>query len=239
MPKRLSTPKETAAQTPLLLEEVAIASLRPHPRNYQQHPDDELAHLMESIESNGLYRNVVIAHEGTILAGHGVVEAARRLGYTRIAVHRTAYTPNDPRALKLLVGDNEISHLAEVDDRLLTEMLRELKEVDIGLLGTGYDEMMLANLLMVTRPASEIADLDAAEQWVGMPEYDMRGEDKIQIIVNFATEEDRQEFCHILGLEATKIAKEGTGKSIWWPVQPDTDDVRSIRFSSAQEGTDD
>ena len=215
----------------LPLEDVPLDQLKPHPRNYQKHPDDELTHLMESIRAHGVYRNVVIAHDNTILAGHGVVEAARRLGMVSIPVHRTAYDPDDARALKLLAGDNEISHLAEVDDRALTELLRELKETDIGLLGTGYDEMMLANLLFVTRPASEIADLDAAAQWAGLPEYDLGGkEERLQIIMNFATEEDRKEFCRLLSLDPDKIKTSGTGKSIWWPKSRKNMDSQSIRF---------
>lgn len=232
MAKQAVAAKQQASARRFTVEDVALADLHPHPRNYQAHPDDELAHIMHSIQEHGFYRNVVIARDGTILAGHGVTEAARRLGVERIPAIRVDYAPDDPRALKLLAGDNEIRHLAEVDDRALTELLRELNQMD-DLLGTGYDEMMLANLAMVTRPASEIADLEAAAQWVGMPEYDDTGEGRIQIIVNFANEDDRQEFCHLLGLEASKIPTEGQGKSIWWPKRMD-DDNRHIRFTSGQ-----
>jgi hypothetical protein len=213
----------------------SIDILQAHPRNYRIHPEDEIEHLMESIRLHGIYRNIVIAQDGkTILAGHGVVEAARRLGMTQVPVFQTNYQPDDPHALKLLVGDNEIQHLVEADDRALTELLRELKEID-DLLSTGYDEMMLANLVMVSRPASEITDLDAASQWVGLPEHDREGERRLQIIVNFANEEDRKAFCHLLGLESSKIANEGTGKSIWWPKQ-DRDDVKSLRFTDGRQG---
>lgn len=221
-----------------LTEQVTLDQLQPHPRNYKSHPDDEIEHIMESIREHGFYRNIVISQDGTILAGHGVVEASRRLGFLEIPVIRMNYKSDEPRALKLLAGDNEIQHLAEVDDRALTELLRELADMD-DLLGTGYDEMMLANLAMVSRPASEIADLDAASQWVGLPEYDMEGEHKIQIIMNFVNEEDRKEFCKLLGLEVSEIATKGTGKSIWWPKRPEHDDVRSVRFSSAQEDEND
>jgi hypothetical protein len=231
--------QEQAGHKPLPLEEVALDELKPHKRNYRTHPDDEIEHLMESIQSNGVYRNIVVAQDGTIIAGHGVALAARKLGLTHIPVYRTEYGPDDPRALKLLVSDNEISHLAESDDRLLTKLLRELKDFDLDLLGTGYDDMMLANLLMVTRPASEIADLEAAAQWVGMPEYDMESKSgQIQIIVNFANEEDRKEFCHLLSLDADKIPKSGTGKSIWWPKPRENMDSRSIRFVSKDNEND-
>lgn len=235
MPK---SQKSSNIPTPLLLEDVALDQLKPHPRNYQAHPDDELEHIMESIKTHGFYRNVVIARDGTILAGHGVTEAARRMGLERVPAIRVDYAPDDPRALKLLVSDNEIRHLAEVDDRALTELLRDLNETELGLLGTGYDPMMLANLAMVTRPAHEIEDLDAAAQWVGMPDYEDKGEDRIQIIVNFANEEDRQEFCRILGIDASKIGDDGRQRSIWWPKRIGND-LHAVRFTDHENMNDD
>jgi len=218
----------------LTLEYVAVDQLKPHPRNYRIHPDDEIEHLKESIRAHGIYRNIVVANEGTILAGRGVMLAAEQLGMTTIPIYRMPFGPDDPQAMKLLIADNEISHLAENDDRALTELLRELKEQDIALLGTGYDEMMLANLLYVTRPTSEIADLNAAAQWVGMPEYDMESPDaRLEIIVRFVNEEDRQAFCQFIGRDAKKIPVVGTGRAIWWPEKPRVDDVMSVRFITA------
>ena len=236
----MGTARKQSVSVSFTPEDVALDDLKPHPRNYQQHPEDELAHIMESIKTHGFYRNVVIARDGTILAGHGVTEAARKLGYTSIPAIRVDYAPDDPRALKLLAGDNEIRHLAEVDDRALTELLRELAELDDlnGLLGTGYDEMMLANLVMVTRPATEIGDLDAAAQWVGMPEYDERGDEKIQLLVNFATEDDRTEFYHLLGLTSDAVQSRGAVKSIWWPKPQGRSDLTSLRFTDRKVNDD-
>ena len=229
--------EQSSASLPTEL--VSLDSLTPHPRNYQTHPDDELAHIMESIREHGFYRNVVITRDGIILAGHGVTEAAKRLGYTHIPAIRVDYAPDDPRALKLLVSDNEIRHLAEVDDRALSELLRELNSA-AELLGTGYDEMMLANLAMVTRHASEIADLQAAAQWVGMPEYDERGDQRIQLTVNFATEDDFTAFYRFLGLSADAIIRRGASRQIWWPQQPTQQhDYKSVLFTTDHVGDSD
>lgn len=205
-------------------ETVAIAELKPHPRNYKSHPDDQLEHIIASIKEHGFYRNIVIARDGTILAGHGVVRASKKMGLETVPVVRLDVDPNDPRALKLLAGDNEISHLAENDDRLLTELLKEIKEFDpVGLMGTGYDEMMLANLLMVTRPKSEIADIDEAAQWVGLPDYDA-GELPLKLIVSFRSEDDRMKFSSLLDLRLTE-----TQRSIWWP-RRNNEDPSSLKF---------
>jgi ParB-like chromosome segregation protein Spo0J len=206
------------------VEIVPISSVRPHPRNYRVHPDDQIAHLIESIKENGLYRNIVVARDGTILSGHGVTQAAKKMGLESIPVVRLDLDPSEPRALKVLAGDNEIGHLAEIDDRLLSEILKEVKDSDIeGLLGTGYDEAMLANLVFVTRPESEIQDMDEAAAWVGMPEYEQTQE-ALKITVSFRNENDRAEFARILNINITEKTR-----SSWWP-DKEKDDVSSVKF---------
>lgn len=207
------------------LETVAVTELRPHPQNYRSHPEDQLVHIIESIKEHGFYRNIVIARDGTILAGHGVVEAVRKMGLEYVPVIRLNVDPGEPRALKVLTGDNEISHLGEVDDRALSEMLKIIKEADeVGLVGTGYDEAMLANLIYVTRPESEVKDFDEAAHWVGMPEY-QEGEKTIKIVVNFRSMEDRAEFLNILGINGLS----DSAKTTWWPFK-DRNDRKALQF---------
>lgn len=176
-------------------ELVDVSSLKAHPRNYRTHLPEQLEHLTASIREHGLYRNVVVANDGTILAGHGVVEACKKLGLAQIPVARLSVGPDDPRALKVLTGDNEIARLGEVDDRRLSEILKELADQDV-LLGTGFDKLQLANLVFVTRHESEIKDFDAAKAWVGMPTYDESAQepDELAILVTFKSEEDRDLF---------------------------------------------
>lgn len=214
----------------LELEIVAITDLKPHPRNYRKHPNDQIEHLMESLAEHGIYRNIVVARDNTVLAGHGVIEAARRRGIKKIPIRRLDLDPLEPRALKVLAGDNGVSHLGEIDDRALTELLKEIKNTDeVGLLGTGYNEQMLANLVFVTRPESELKDFDAAAEWVGMPEYDT-GQEFWRLIILFRKEIDRVKFTKEVGVQITR----GKGKlteSAWWPPR-EKDDVKSVRFRS-------
>jgi DNA modification methylase len=127
---------------------VALAELKPHPRNDGSHPPAQLDHLKASLTQHGLYRNVVIAQDGTLLAGHGVVQAAQQLGYTHVRAERRPYGPDDPRAIQILLGDNHIARLREQDDRMLAELLQGLAAEDpAALLGTGYDAEALAALV--------------------------------------------------------------------------------------------
>lgn len=222
-------------KNPFVTARVAIDDLKPHPRNYQVHPEDQLRHIIRSIETHGFYRNVVVARDNTILAGHGVVEAAKKMGKLRVPVIRLDVDPASPRALKVLTSDNEISHLAEADDRALTELLREIMGAEQGgLEGTGYNEQQLAALAMVTRPASEIADFDAATEWLGMPEYDS-GEYPIKLVVCFPTMEARQKYIEtVSGLEEECFTKRGEKSKTWsatWPAK-DREDASSLKFKT-------
>lgn len=223
----------------LAAEDVALSTLTPHPRNYQQHPQDELDQIKASLSEHGWYRPIVVARGDVVLAGHGVRLAALQLGWTRGPVVRKDYDPDEARALRLLAGDNEIRHLAQRDDRALTELLRELAEQDAhamgavsALVGTGYDAQMLAALAMVTRTADEIADLNAAAQWVGMPEYDA-GPGQNQITVHFSSDDDRDTFAVRLGLTPESVRGR---KTLWYPDR-ERDDRRALRFVSTS--TDD
>lgn len=208
-------------------ELVNVSELHPHPRNYRKHPDDQLAHLQASLKKFGIYRNIVIAKDGTILAGHGVVQAAKKSKLAKVPVIRLNVAPDSAAAIKVLTGDNEIDHLAEVDDRLLSELLKELSQAG-DLLGTGFDEKMLANLAMITRPESEIKDLNEAAQWLGMPEFESTGRPDF-VIVSFASKKDREAFAKKIGNpKAAKV------KSIWYPDRPN-EDVGSLRFEQKKK----
>jgi len=205
--------------------QVSVDSLKPHPRNYRDHPEDQVAHIAASMKQHGVYRNVVIAKDGTILAGHGVVEAAKSLGMESIKAVRLDLDPDSPQALKLLAADNETSRFAVVDDRALTELLKDVREFDeFGLEGTGFDEMMLANLVMVTRPSSEVRDHDEAAEWLGLPDYEPMSKG-LKYTISFETNEDRERFAKATGLRIGK--PESPTWSANWPEKP-RDDLKSV-----------
>jgi ParB-like chromosome segregation protein Spo0J len=67
-----------------------IADLQAHPQNYRAHPPEQISAIKASLTRLGQFRAVVVNTEDTILAGHGVVQAAQELGWTEITVCRVA-----------------------------------------------------------------------------------------------------------------------------------------------------
>ena len=105
-----------------------VSLLKPHQENYKKHPQDQLEHISKSIQENGIYRNIVISNDNVILAGHGVFEACKRLGFVKVPTLKINISSSDPRAIKLLISDNEISHLAEIDQIKLSDMLKSIND---------------------------------------------------------------------------------------------------------------
>ena len=116
----------------------------PNDENYRGHSEPQVQVLRESLRAFGVYKNVVARPDGTVLAGHGVITAAKAEGLTSLPVFIFDGTEEQARAL--LVADNEISRLAEDDADQLSQLLASLQ--DDGMLAlTGHDDESLAALL--------------------------------------------------------------------------------------------
>jgi hypothetical protein len=105
-------------------------------------------------------------------------------------------------------------------------------EDPLALLGTGYDDTMLAAFVMVTRSSHEIADKDEAAQWVGMPDYTDKDGADVKLIVTFDTEEARERFVAEKAVTVIKSAR-----SVWsarWP-HVGREDAAAVRFMAPAE----
>jgi len=110
------------------LTRIEIGTLRAHPDNYNQHLNEQLDALGESLEKFEQFKNIVVSN-GVILAGHGLVEAAKRKGWTHIeAVVMDGLTEDEQRAL--LIADNSLPAMALPDTTKLYELLASLPNID-------------------------------------------------------------------------------------------------------------
>ena len=114
-----------------------IAELQAHPQNYRHHPDAQLEAIGKSLNKLGQYRPIIIRPDGTILAGHGVVAAAERLGWSEVEV--TVFEGTDEQAKQLLVADNELSRMADDDTDVLISLLQEME--DVSAVGWSDDDL--------------------------------------------------------------------------------------------------
>jgi|LSQX01.2.fsa_nt_gb hypothetical protein len=133
-----------------------IADLQAHPQNYRAHPPEQISAIKASLTRLGQFRAVVVNTEDTILAGHGVVQAAQELGWTEITVH--VFEGDEAEQRLVMVADNELSRKAEDDERSLMSLLREIGEDFGDLRGTGWGEEEHEQRLAELVAESELID---------------------------------------------------------------------------------
>lgn len=141
-----------------------IAELKPYPRNARTHSQRQLKQLADSIERFGFTNPVLIDGDGQILAGHGRVEAARRLGWSRVpCLLIEGMSPKDKRAY--ILADNKLALNAGWDDELLRAelayLIEEFPELDIGLTGFSISEIDEILDLGGTEASTEAEEDDA------------------------------------------------------------------------------
>jgi hypothetical protein len=143
---------------------VAIERLRPDPANPRQIDEDELEALTRSIRHYGFVQPIVATRDGTVVAGHQRLIAARRLGYKTVPVIFVDVPIAEARNLGLAL--NKIG--GSWDEQLLARLLAELQDtpgLDLSLSGFGEDEIttLLRSLdAREKRDRPEAFDLDAA-----------------------------------------------------------------------------
>lgn len=141
------------------VERWPLERLVPYARNARTHSEEQVAQLAASIREWGWTVPVLVAEDGTIIAGHGRVMAARRLGVTTIPVMvARGWTEAQRRAYAL--ADNKLALNAGWDEDLLRLELGDLKALDFDLGPVGFSDEELANLLLA-EPAQGNTDPDA------------------------------------------------------------------------------
>lgn len=135
-------------------QRVLLASVRAHPRNYNAHPQAQVERIAASLRKFGQVRSIVV-WRSVILAGHGVVEAARSLGWREIAADVLPDDYPEHLALAYVAADNELARLGEPDAAQLAAILEESAAADAELLlAMGYTDAEYTAMLETLTPAS-------------------------------------------------------------------------------------
>ena len=131
------------------IEQIPTADLIPYARNTRTHSPEQVAQIAGSIREFGFTNPVLIDAENGIIAGHGRVMAASKLGLAKVPCIRLAHlTETQKRAY--IIADNKLALNAGWDEEMLGLELADLREVDFDLDVVGFDESELANLLAET-----------------------------------------------------------------------------------------
>jgi DNA modification methylase len=123
-----------------------INDLIPYARNSRTHSDAQVAQIAASIKEFGWTNPVLLDGENGIIAGHGRVMAAQKLGQTEVPTIELGHM-TDAQKRAYIIADNKLALNAGWDDEMLALELSDLQDAgyDLGL--TGFDDDELSKLL--------------------------------------------------------------------------------------------
>jgi len=140
---RTSAGSQSPATSDLLKVELwPIDRLLPYAANARTHPHEQVAQIAGSIAEFGFNVPCLVDDRGVLIAGHGRLLAARRLGLAEVPIIRLAHL-SDAQARAFRLADNRIQLNSGWDEALLAAETDRLKEdgVDLELLGFAEDEI--------------------------------------------------------------------------------------------------
>lgn len=126
----------------LTIESRPLDRLVPYVRNARTHSAEQVAQIAGSIAEFGFVNPILIGSDDVIVAGHGRVLAAQRLGLAEVPVIVLAHLSEAQRRA-LVIADNRIAENAGWDEAMLRAELAALQEdaFDLDLLGFAADEL--------------------------------------------------------------------------------------------------
>lgn len=120
------------------VNERSIEDLTPHPDNPRQHPESAIKKLVSSIEEFGWTNPILVTEDGTVVAGHARLKAARRLDRDTVPV--ITLDMDDPDATAYMIADNRLNEETDWDLEELDELMANLEEAGFDDLELGFDE---------------------------------------------------------------------------------------------------
>jgi DNA modification methylase len=142
-----------------------VSELKKFPGNARRHPESQIAGLMRNIRR--FWTNPILVDEtGTVLAGHGRLEAAKRLGMMEVPTV-TVGGLSDAEKRAVVIADNRLPEQAVWDFDLLRGHFRDLIKFDFDVELTGFSTGEIDLLIdgsqhpQAADPADDVTGLDA------------------------------------------------------------------------------
>jgi ParB family transcriptional regulator, chromosome partitioning protein len=189
--------------------------LTPYVNNARVHPDSQIAQIAASLVEFG-WTSPILIHNGSVVAGHGRLMAAKRLRDAGTIIPRWENNKeaptidlsslSDTQRKAYILADNRIALNSTWDNDLLSTEMGALYEDDFDLSKIGFNPGEIATLFGI-----ELEDPEKA--WDGMPEFEHEDQNsKHKVIVHFASTEDMNAFAELVEQTITEKTR-----SIWYP----------------------
>lgn len=115
-----------------------VSDLIPYARNSRTHSETQVAQIAASIKEWGFTTPILIDADGQVIAGHGRLLAAQKLGLDQVPT-MTAVGWTEAQKKAYVIADNKLALNSGWDDEMLRIEISDLREFDFDLTLTGFE----------------------------------------------------------------------------------------------------
>ena len=144
-------------QTSTAIKKISVSDLIPYANNSRTHSDEQVLQIASSIKEFGFINPVIVDGENGIIAGHGRVMAAKKLGLMDVPCVDASHL-SEAQKKAYIIADNKLALNAGWDDDILRIELDMLTELDFDLSLTGFSDEELQAICQVEEIAPEYED---------------------------------------------------------------------------------
>ena len=154
------------------VERRKVSELVPYARNSRTHSPEQVSQIAASIGEWGWTMPILVDEAGGIIAGHGRIMAAQKLGLDDVPC-MTATGWSEAKRRAYVIADNKLALNAGWDDEMLSVELSELGDLDFDLSLTGFDddELKAFNMLSEANELPENGDTASLADKFGIPPF--------------------------------------------------------------------
>jgi hypothetical protein len=204
-----------------------VDSLIPSLFNARIHSDAQIDQIVASIKEFGFTNPILVDGAKGVVAGHGRLLAARKLGMAHVPVVELSHLSDEQKRAYML-ADNRLALSAGWDDDLLRIEINNLRDAGFNVDLTGFSEQELDQLF--------VADATPTALWTNMPEFNQPNASSFRaILVHFKNAADVETFKKVINQpQITDVTK-----FIWFPPVPDESYMDRHYATEAEAVTDD
>jgi DNA modification methylase len=127
-----------------MLEHIKLSDLIPYVNNAKTHPEEQVTKIAASIKEFGPCSPILVDKDNGIVAGHGRLLAAKKLGLDTFPCVRLEHL-NEAQRKAYILADNRLGEVggSEWDTGLVSLELEWLKEDGFGIDLTGFDDSFI------------------------------------------------------------------------------------------------
>ena len=141
------------------IEQLKVGDLIPYVNNSRTHSDEQVMQVASSIKEFGFTNPILIDDDGGIIAGHGRLMAAKKLGLAMVPCIRLGHLSEAQRKA-YVIADNQLALNSGWDLDSLRVEIERLDELDFDMELLGFDADVITKLLDIEAELPELPNGD-------------------------------------------------------------------------------